>query len=51
MSILDARMTPLEELQRSEALTNEQLAEEVKKLNADSDKVEGKKKKKNKKNE
>lgn len=46
MSLLDDRLRPLEELQEEENLTNERLAEETRKLNSESDKVEKKPKKK-----
>lgn len=45
MSLLDDRLLPLEEVQEAENLTNEKLAEELKKLKKEN-KVEGKKKKK-----
>ena len=51
MSLLDSRLAPLEDVQEEENLTNEKLAEELKKLKKDTkNKVESKKKK-NKKDE
>ena len=47
MSLLGARLAPLEEIQEEENLTNERLAEELKKLQKDTKhKVEKKKKSK-----
>ena len=47
MSLLDDRLLPLEEVQEEENLTNERLAEELKKLQKGTkSKVEKKKKKK-----